>query len=339
MATTTTAATVGRIKGLKAALTQKDIEAFVTSKRLRDSVKPSSWDKLYRRVLTDYCNFLGRTPDEVMEDRKATLKHPDEDVQRTHEELLQDFRRHLEDRRNELNRHKKLSSNYISSSLNVVVAFYDENYKPLVKPKVPPGVVEKPIHVPTPEELGLILKKVSEPRHRMIVVAQSQSGVGLKELLGIRWDTLSRAYGTVKKQVAQEGNGLGVVHIDFVREKETLKFDTFFGSMTLDYLKTLTPDGGPLFDISRSYYEAIVKDAAKDCHIDGDVSPHSLRRFFETRLKMLGVLRPELGSVDPDLVEYWMGHSLGGQKSSYFVPPPQEQAKIYAKVQVQLEPA
>ena len=171
----------------------------------------------------------------------------------------------------------------------------------------------------------------------MIAIAQSQSGVGLKELLAIRWDTMSRAYGTVKKQVF-EGNGLGVVHIDFVREKETLKFDTFFGTMTLTELKTLTPDGGPLFDISRSYYEQIVKDAAKDAKIDGDVTPHSLRRFFETRLKMLGVLRPELGSVDPDLIEYWMGHSLGGQKKSYFIPPPQEQAKIYSRVQVQLEP-
>ena len=118
-----TATTVGRIKGLKAALTQDDIEQFVTSKRLKDSVKPSSWDKLYRRVLTDYCNFLGKTPDEIMEDRKKTMRHPDDDVQRTHEELLQDFRRHLEERRNELNRHKKLSSNYVNSSLNVIVAF------------------------------------------------------------------------------------------------------------------------------------------------------------------------------------------------------------------------
>ena len=336
MATTT--ATVGRIKGLKAALTQEDIERFITTKRLRESVKPSSWNKLYRRILTDYCNFLGKTPDEIMEDRKKTLRHPDEDVQRTHEEILMDFRRHLEERRNQLNRHKKLSSNYISSSLNVVVAFYDENYKPLVKPKVPAGVVEKPIHVPTPEELAMILKAVGSPEHRMMVLAQAQSGVGLKELLAVRWDTLSRAFGTVKKQVF-EGNGLGVVHIDFVREKESIKFDTFFGEKTLAYLKTMKPNGGPLFDISRSYYEEIVKDAAKGVGIDGDVTPHSLRRFFETRLKMLGVLRPELGSVDPDLVEYWMGHSLGGQKGSYFVPPPQEQAKIYARVQVQLEPA
>ena len=334
MATTT----IGRLKGLKAALSQEDIERFTTAKRLKDSVKPSSWDKLYRRVLTDYCNFLGKTPDEVMEDRKRTMRHPDEDVQRTHEELLQDFRRYLEEKRNQLNRHKKLSSNYISSSLNVVVAFYDENYKPLVKPKVPSGVVEKPIHVPTPEELGMILKGIENPEHRMIALAQSQSGVGLKELLAIRWDTLSRAFGTVKRQVFGE-NGLQVIHIDFVREKETVKFDTFFGTSTLTYLKGLKADGGPLFDISRSYYETVVKDAAKEAEIPGDVTPHSLRRFFETRLKMLGVLRPELGSVDPDLVEYWMGHSLGGQKGSYFVPPPQEQAKIYARVQVQLEPA
>jgi len=332
-----TTATVGRIKGLKAALTQEDIEQFVTARRLKESVKPSSWDKLYRRALTDYCNFLGKSPDEIIEDRKKTLRHPDEDVQRTHEELLQDFRRHLEERRNRLNKHKKLSSNYISSTLNAVVAFYDENYKPLVKPRIPGGVVEKPIHVPTPEELGMMLKAM-KPEHRMIALAQAQSGIGLRELLCIRWDSMSRAFGTVKKQVFGE-NELGVVHIDFVREKESVKFDTFFGEATVACLKTLKPDEGPVFDISRSYYEQIVKDAAKKVGIPGDVTPHSLRRFFETRLKMLGVLRLELGSVDPDLVEYWMGHALSGQKRSYFIPPPQEQAKIYARIQSQLEPA
>ena len=335
MAITTT---VGRVKGLKAALTQEDIEEFVAADRLKKSVKASSWNKLYRRVLTDYCNFLGKTPDGIMEDRKKTLRHPDEDVQRTHEELLRDFGRHLEERRNELNRHKKLSSNYVAASMNVIVAFYDENYKALVKPKVPKGVVEKPIHVPTQQELGKILAAIKEAEHRAVATAQAQSGVSLAELLSIGWDTLSPAFGTVKKQVFGE-NTTGLVHIHFVREKEKVKFDTFFGRLTLPYLKDMRPDGGPVFDISRSYYEALVKDAAKSVGIDGDVTPHSLRRFFETQLKMLGVMKPELGSVDPDLVEYWMGHTLGGQKGSYFVPPPAEQAKVYSRVQVQLEPS
>jgi integrase len=331
------AATVSRVKGLKAALTQEDIEKFVTADRLRKTVKESTWKKVYRRSLTEYCNFLGKTPDEIMEDRKKTLKHPDEDVQRTHEELLMDFRRSLEERRNELNRHKKLSSNYVKTTLRAVIAFYDENYKALIKPKVPKGVVQKPTHVPTQEELGRLLKAM-KPEHMMVALAQAQSGMSLAELLSIRWDTLSSAIGTVKKQVFGE-NKLGIVHIDFVRAKASVKFDTFFGSATMSYLRELKPDDGPLFDISRSYYEELVKEAARKAKISGDVTPHSFRKFFETQLKLLGVMRPELGHVDPDLVEHWMGHKLGGEKPSYFIPSPEMQAKIYARVQVALEPA
>ena len=42
--------------------------------------------------------------------------------------------------------------------------------------------------------------------------------------------------------------------------------------------------------------------------------------------------------IDETLVEYWQGHSLGKVRGAYFIPPVQEQLRLYKLAEQRLEP-
>ncbi|MHA1262894.1 MAG: tyrosine-type recombinase/integrase [Candidatus Freyarchaeota archaeon] len=99
------------------------------------------------------------------------------------------------------------------------------------------------------------------------------------------------------------------------------------GSEGIEFLRTylkgrrLKPSR-PIFDVSRRTVEYIVQKASTNAGLKPHVTPHKLRSYFSTRLKLAGC---------PDTqVEYWMGHTVP-YRGAYFVPPIEEQRKIYRK--------
>ena len=69
--------------------------------------------------------------------------------------------------------------------------------------------------------------------------------------------------------------------------------------------------------------------------LDWKVSSHDLRKFFATNLKLARVNDPAFNET---LIEYWQGHSLGKVKGAYFVPPVEEQLRLYKLAEQRLEP-
>lgn len=327
----------GRIEGLKSSviLTQEDIENDPTAQRLRDKIETSTWKKSFRRGLTDYCNFVGMRPSDILKDRKETFKSDDEEIRRKHEELFDKFRAHLQTLHSQQNRKKKLSSATVAHALTAVNAFYHRNYYPLIEVEIPASYTERPLHIPSPEELGLMILNMKDPIHKVALVAAAQSGLGEAELLNVRWDMTSGEFGPVKRQLTS--NPHGIIHIHMVRGKTHIPFDTYFGHETVRILKLEeTPkDAETLFPMSIRSFEDAVRDVSEELKMEGETTPHAMRKFFTTRLKMARINSPAFNN---DLVEYWTGHSLGRVRGSYFAPSVPEQVELYLEAEPRITP-
>jgi len=173
-----------------------------------------------------------------------------------------------------------------------------------------------------------MLKAAQLPMHKAYVLCQAQSGLSVSDILRV-------SFGDVAKQLEED---VDIIHLKMQRAKrpELGWFDTFFGNMATkllkEYLSTrhnLKPTDR-IFPCTSRNVNYFLTRMSTDAGLDWKVSSHSLRRFFNTNLKLAG--------VNESLVEYWMGHSLGRVRNAYLVPPVEEQVKLYRKAQDMLEP-
>ncbi|MGA1975784.1 MAG: hypothetical protein ABSG92_09120 [Conexivisphaerales archaeon] len=127
----------GRIGGMSARFNQADMEQSPAALKLKLKVTPTTWSKVFRRNLAHYCNFLGMSPDDIIRDRKVTMRSDEEDIQRSHEEKFDQFIKYMEDQRPTNNRKRKLAPNTVVSAGKAVKSFYHRNYHPLLEVELP----------------------------------------------------------------------------------------------------------------------------------------------------------------------------------------------------------
>jgi integrase len=125
------------------------------------------------------------------------------------------------------------------------------------------------------------------------------------------------------------------------KRRELGFFDTFFGKMASEALREHLKN--PLrenlkkqkrdliFSCSLRNINDFLSRISTRAGLDWYVRSHDLRRYFNTNMKLSG--------VNESLVEYWIGHSLGGSKGAYLVPPVEEQLKVYKQAEKRLEPS
>jgi integrase len=90
-----------------------------------------------------------------------------------------------------------------------------------------------------------------------------------------------------------------------------------------------------LFPYTRRGVNKFLASLSYKAGISFKVSSHDLRKFFATQLKLARVNNPAFNET---LIEYWQGHSLGRVKAAYFVPPVEEQLRLYKLAEPRLEP-
>jgi len=278
----------------------------------------------YLRHLSDFCRYTDLTPDEFVAERRRDLESRDEFIRRRAEERLDKWFTELEKR--------GLARNSCVLAYNAIRSFYKANY---VKLEFEEGVSAWPTkNKPglTREELGLLLKYVEKPMHRAYILCQAQSGLGVSDLLNLTW-------GDIKKQL---DNGSDHIHMRLLRgkEKQLGFFDTFFGRASTkalrEYLSTRNnlEESDRLFPIESRTVNKFLERACSEV-LEWRVSSHDLRKFFATSLKLARVNDPAFNEA---LIEYWQGHSLGKVRGAYFVPPVEEQLRLYKLAEQRLEP-
>jgi integrase len=315
----------------------KDMFQYKSAKRLFDNIREGSRD-VFAIGLARYCTYMQMNPDQIMEDRKKTVRegiiNNDIEVQRQHEEKYAGFAAYLQDLKKADG--SGLSPNTIQSNMTAAAAFYSRNYFPLQKPQRPDAYNVRPLHVPTAEEVGKMLQLVSDSPLKMGVIAGAfQSGMGAGDLTRVKWSDESDTYGTLRDQLRNglvlEGKTYPLLHIQRVRGKTHVRFDTFVGRLTTNILKHKDyPQDERVFPVSVRYFERIVKDASEEAKLFGQTTPHCFRKAFTTILKM--------ANFNSDMVEMWTAHALSGVRSAYFKPPVTEQLKLYLEAEKRLTP-
>jgi integrase len=198
-----------------------------------------------------------------------------------------------------------------------------------------PPSIEKPDnhkHEWKIEQIQEFIKKLPTMRDKAIAITLFQSGIAVNELCRLN-------YGHVQDELEA---GIMPICIRLYRQKTGIEFKTFLGADSMRYLKLylqtrndLTAKS-PLFTlwgsstrISTSAIQQRFSEIAKKLSFlkNQDLEngynparPHSLRSAFKSRL---------VGKTSDDLVEFIMGHAIGGVKTAYMNLPQEELRQLY----------
>ncbi|WP_309492729.1 tyrosine-type recombinase/integrase [Candidatus Hecatella orcuttiae] len=273
--------------------------------------------RAYGLWLRRFCGFVKMSPDELVERRRRELEAKDEAVRRRMEERLTAWFNHLQ-------RREGLRRSSAAFAHAAVRSFFTANYLPL-KVKAPQSWTETASRVPSREELRAMCD-LADPRGRAYVLCQAQSGLSEADLLAL-------TYGAVKTELEA---GKRPVYLRLRRQKTQGWFETFLGRDACSALQAyFQEDGKPsaeerVFPISDRTARRLVTGLAAEAGVDGQITCHSLRKWFNTMAKLAG--------VNEAVVEYMMGHSLGRLRVAYFIPPRPELERAYLKAEPYLSP-
>jgi len=166
---------------------------------------------------------------------------------------------------------------------------------------------------------------LADPRERAIMMLLKDSGISREDIVLLK-------YGDIQNEFEK---GQDVIHIRLVRQKEQIEYETFIGANAIESLKAYLQYRKAKGEQIRtdSPLIATLSDKAMKPEVLSTIfvrlskkvgfltSPHRFRKYFESHM---GLSAPSI------LVKYWMGHSLGVEKS-YFLPPLEKQREAYAQ--------
>ena len=287
---------------------------------LADKSGSAHTELFYAKALYEFCQWCGLNPDQLIEQRRRELEG--ENVEVRSEDRLRQFCLWLEGRG--LKR-----STVVCKFHSPIRSFYKYNGVPLRVPL--PRYVQEPIQPHSLDEIKALMR-VADVRERAILMFLKDSGMSREDIVGLKYGDIRREF-----EVGKE-----FIHIRAVRRKEALAYDTFIGRNAVEALRAwldyrrnflgekITDDsflftgksGKPLTPagLDSLFYRLSRKAGFK-------TSPHRFRKFFESHM---GLSAPSI------LVKYWMGHSLGVEKS-YFLPPIEKQREEYIKAYAQID--
>lgn len=297
----------------------KKIEQYETVKRWINGIQVDHTGShhttsYYLRWLKKFVDWIGKNPDQLIEERMQQLKSEDMTIKRKAEEELRRFSIDLEE---------EYKRNTIRTIHSTVKSFYKYNYVPL-QLRTPKKIASHGLQPHTTEEIKS-LHDVANLRDRAIVLCLAESGMS-------REDFIELTYGDIKQDYEANKD---TIHLKVIRRKAQIVYETFFGknatTSTRRYLEARKRKGEKFTDQTTLWKSRkgkggfqtpdsinwLLQRLGEKTGITS--SPHRFRKFFETNM---GTKATSL------LVKYWMGHSLGVE-SSYFAPSVENQRKAY----------
>lgn len=265
--------------------------------------KLSSTNRAAMYWLREYCKHHKTDPDSLITDRKATMNETDELKRRKHEELAEDFSMKL--------RNEGKAPNTISNAVGMIRSFYMHNYVDLKKMATIRPRVVRPSKTPSPEDLRKMVKNAKLPIKTWIC-CQKDAGLANVDLFALTFETLSSEYGSIHNQLKK---GITPIHIEIRRQKTGERTDSFLGENAITALNeyAVASARGRIFRLSPRSVQQQVKALGiktRAATKDAPITPYSLRRYFNTRLKVIA-------NVNSEIVELMMGHSIGRVQSAY----------------------
>ena len=282
----------------------------------------------YAYRLRKFCDYAKKNPDQLIAERKEQLGNEDEVEKRKTEELVRDFFNFQSSKSN------RLSAKAYHGALR---SFFKYNYLPLRMET--PRARSRKINPVTLEEFKQI-DDIANPRDRALLRFMKDSGLSTKDVVVFN-------YGDIKKEF-EAGNDF--IHVQAVRQKTQVNYDTFIGPNAVEALKIYFQirktkgepftDNTPLFlshGRRTAKYERLDSNSIRTIftrlkqRIGIVVSPHRIRKLFSSYMA--------LKIRHPAVLKYWMGHSVETSdiEGRYVLPPLEEQRKLYIEAYEQID--
>lgn len=293
--------------------------------------------KIYLWHLKKFCEWAGKKPQELIEERLEDLKSQDEAVRRRHEELVTQYFAHLESARG-------LSRNTALTAHAAIRSFYKANYVPL-NLETPESWTTRQERVPTREEIARMVQAADGPMEAALIAFSAQSGQRVSVITSLR-------YGMVREALESKGPGAICVPADLrdargrLVNKHRQAYVFFIGEdakrLLSEYLRRrgqLSEDElvfvsnrkykgrpAPLDDeaVNRIIRRAALKAGLSRQLVEG-LHHHLFRKFFQTAMEEAGV--PSLW------YEQMMGHVLPRTQRAYSKPSLEQLREAYSRAE------
>ena len=284
----------------------------------------------------NFCAWLKKTPDQLVEERRAELKSEDPYTQHTAEMNIKRYVGHLK----ELGKRPDT----VRLAYYSIRSFYENHFLPLKLKRSDAPKKGFPRRRATKKEVQQLLS-FANLRERALLLFLRDSGLAVS-------DAAALSYGAIREELE---SGAEFCTIDIERKKSGIPQLTFIGPEAIESLKTyleerrrgtqhLYPpsakrkgmppeeinDRSPLFaqrdrtfsklngrDLSRIVKRLAEKAGAPTC------TAHSIRKLFQTSLEEAG--------VPANWVMVMMAHKLGGSEGYYSLPSKQQLREAYQR--------
>ncbi|MFQ5975104.1 MAG: tyrosine-type recombinase/integrase [Candidatus Hydrothermarchaeales archaeon] len=300
--------------------------------------------KSYLSALKKFCEFCGKTPNQLILERDKELRNPDPNSRTGIRDLILDFRTYLE-KEGYAPKTINASDGYIRGFFTAVLGregmINVKNYRN--------GFVSKKKDlVPTLEELKKMLDAVNmEEKFRILFVAQT--GMRVSDALALR-------FGDIQRELELERVPLAITYLPKKDRESIGERITFLASdgveLLKQYLKWRESKGEkitletPLFSsrtkrgirpLTQQKFNLTVKRAAERAGLDGNgngkygvIRTHSLRKFFITQMTNHG--------VEDKIINFFVCHKISDVDRVYWSRRVEALRKIYAERQRYLNP-
>jgi len=283
----------------------------------------------YLNDLIQYCDWLGKTPDQLKEERKQELKSDDIDVKMTAEKTL--------------NRYANSGvkpQNAMSRAVASIRSFYAHNFIELAEKavKAPKQTKEKDYRCPTVDDLRKMLEG-SNLRDRAILLTLFQSGLREGTLILLKLKHIREIF---ENKVPVH---IGLRAKELKGEYSGLECHTFLGRDSIEAVKRYLDwrervKGEKLTEESFLFTridalgqpvdeQALIRIVKTTSERAGThFSPHDFRRAFQTNLEAAG--------VSANWVKKMTGHKLSGEENPYSIPKIEQLREAYIKAEPKL---
>jgi len=301
---------------------------------------------VYGQHLRFFCDWIEKSPDELLKVRKEDLKKEDPSEKRAIERLVKQYLAHLTER--------KMSRGFKKQAYAAVRSFFARYYMPLqfFRSDAPRGPPPTP-KVARKDEIRKMLTYADE-RARALILTLCQSGLRISDAVKLKYSDIREDF---------EANRTPCL-IQVVTQKTQTPTVTFLGQDAVDALrvyfdlrergtkrlyyapkigqqveKGLPPEEitneSPLFRTKQKRVKRVsVKQATEIIRTTslkagvGFISAHSFRRWFQTTL--------EQAHIQPNWILRMMGHSLPGVEGSYSRPKIEQMRDAYKQAELYL---
>lgn len=293
----------------------------------------------YPTYIGRFCEFVGKTPDAIIEERHKHLRSRDERVRRTYEGLVVKFHEHVKEK-------LKIRETSAYQHVSALQGWFARHYARLDFGRRGPRRprTEDRDYIPTLDEVREIVE-CSKVRDKAIFLTMLQSGIGPADIC-----QLMRGW---FEKVITTGEYPAFI-VELSREKTRALARVFIGAdagrALKRYLDLRTDDDPHLFvDLRR---KVLTKDERGN-PLKTEVrplQPDYIDQAFQKAVKRSGVVVPnglrlrvyvlrkihetKAGKVIPQpWVDLQMGHAIAGARSAYIKPSVDEHLEAYRKAE------